>query len=107
MWILFNSNGTKLIFQEVVLSTETKKKKRTFKPHYGPLRQAETDKMTESLEQREMELLYADIPTPLPPKTPETAIFHMPNSCHSIIKVHTHHFFPSCVNLSYLIFQLS
>ena len=43
--------------------------------------------MTESLEQREIEMLYGEMPTPPPPKTPETAVFHMPNSCHSIIKV--------------------
>eukprot|EP00916_Digyalum_oweni_P013501 GHVL01022181.1.p1 GENE.GHVL01022181.1~~GHVL01022181.1.p1 ORF type:complete len:460 (+),score=89.71 GHVL01022181.1:226-1605(+) len=66
---------------------EAKKKRKKFKPYRGKMKSAGVSKMTESLEEREMQMYMKEFESTMPPQEISSNILAMPASCHSILKV--------------------
>jgi len=66
------------------------KKKTKFKPYKGRMKSAGVSKMTESLEETEMQMIYNEVAKSLPhPDDKPSTLLNMPASCTSILKVQT------------------
>ena len=64
------------------------KKKTKFKPYKGRMKSAGVSKMTESLEETEMQMIYNEVAKSLPhPDDKPSTLLNMPASCTSILKV--------------------
>lgn len=66
---------------------EKAKKRKKFRPYRGKLKSAGVSKMTESLEEREMQLYMREMEDTMPPQAVSSNVLTMPASCHSILKV--------------------
>ncbi|XP_064617741.1 uncharacterized protein C2orf81 homolog isoform X2 [Liolophura sinensis] len=64
-----------------------KKKRRGYKPHYGSLKSAGVSRMTESLEDTEIQLWEKEARENLSPERPlALSLIQMPVTCHSLLK---------------------
>ncbi|XP_064617740.1 uncharacterized protein C2orf81 homolog isoform X1 [Liolophura sinensis] len=76
-----------------------KKKRRGYKPHYGSLKSAGVSRMTESLEDTEIQLWEKEARENLSPERPlALSLIQMPVTCHSLLKepelqAHSYHYF--------------
>jgi len=78
---------TKEVTEEVKKESPPPKKK-PFKPYRGKLKSAGVSKMTESLEESEMNLIYNEVVTSMPQSDDRpSTLLNMPASCTSILKV--------------------
>ncbi|XP_064617742.1 uncharacterized protein C2orf81 homolog isoform X3 [Liolophura sinensis] len=65
-----------------------KKKRRGYKPHYGSLKSAGVSRMTESLEDTEIQLWEKEARENLSPERPlALSLIQMPVTCHSLLKM--------------------
>ena len=63
------------------------KKKKKFRPYRGKLKSAGLSKMTESLDDTEMQMYMTEMVASMPPHEVSSNLLTMPASCHSILKV--------------------
>lgn len=71
-------------------SSDTSKRRTKFKPYRGKLKSAGVSKMTESLEESEMKMIYNEVVASMPPSEDKpSTLLNMPASCTSILKVQT------------------
>ncbi|ESO87049.1 hypothetical protein LOTGIDRAFT_229244 [Lottia gigantea] len=72
--------------EEAPKPPEPNKKRVKYRPHRGPLRSAGVSRITESLEESEMNLLTKELMNSFVPEDRGSGLFTMPVSCHSILK---------------------
>ena len=74
-------------FQRCFSCSQKKAKKKKFKPYRGKLKSAGVSKMTESLDETEMQMYMTEMVASMPEQEISSNVLTMPASCHSILKV--------------------